>query len=84
MSKAKEFYRTMWNPIYEDTDHPQFSYKELIEFAEEYKEHCNESQKSAIPIVSDSDCCHPSIMYINSKWKFFCVECGQTGIESDR
>ncbi len=31
--------------------------------------------------VGDSDCPHPSTTYINSKWKFFCVECGQTGIE---
>jgi len=33
---AKDFYRTMWNPLYEGTDHKQFSYNELIEFAEEY------------------------------------------------
>lgn len=44
---AKEFYRTMWNPIYDDTDHPQFSYKELIEFAEEYKEYCANGGKEA-------------------------------------
>lgn len=41
-------------------------------------------ESDSLPCVSDSDCCHQSIMYINSKWKFFCVECGQTGIESDR
>ena len=33
---AKEFYSTMWNPLYVDTTHKQFSYVELIEFAEEY------------------------------------------------
>ena len=45
---AKEFYKTMWNPIYEDTDHPQFSYYEMIEFAEGYKQHLEHSKRLEI------------------------------------
>ena len=36
--KPEEFYKTMWNPIYIGTEHKQFSYKEMIEFAKEYTE----------------------------------------------
>ena len=50
---------------------------------DEWKESLVKESDSS-PCVSDSDCPHPSITYINSKWKFFCVECGQAGIESHR
>lgn len=33
---AEEFYKTMWNPLYKGTTHPQFSYIEMMKFAEEY------------------------------------------------
>lgn len=49
---AKDFYKTMWNPLYEGTDHKQFSYNELIEFAEEYAEH---------KLASDGDLANVSV-----------------------
>ena len=39
-----------------------------------------------IPAVSNNKvavCPHKHIMWINSYWKYFCLECGKTGIESN-
>lgn len=39
-----------------------------------------------IPAVSNNEvavCPHKHIMWINSYWKYFCLECGKTGIESN-
>lgn len=50
---AKEFYKTMWNPIYEGTTFKQFSYVEMIEFAEEYA-------KNQKPKDDPTACSHPN------------------------
>ena len=50
--KAQQFYKTMWNPLYEGTSHPQFSYKDLIEFASEFHEDALKNMESSSRIMS--------------------------------
>lgn len=51
---------------------------------EDYKKLLSQGESLPIDNISDFDCNHRSIMYINSKWKYFCLKCGCTGIESSR
>ena len=51
--KVKEFYRTMWNPLYENTEHPQFSYKEIIEFTSEFAQQLYTSDDSEEKNICD-------------------------------
>lgn len=73
----KEFYET-WRKEHGITiEGYQLNRRQLIEMLTDFKHHIEQLHKHD---VMGSVCDHTHVLWINSDWKYFCLDCGAVNI----